>query len=115
MERIGNRLKSLREKRQMSVDDVAKALGFAKSVVWGYESAKKQVSVSHLELFADYYDVSVDYLLERNQKANTLDLLQLPLSNSIKVVVDDQLVNKEELAEVTSYLQIKRRLQEESM
>ncbi len=115
MERISIRLKSLREERQLSVDEVAKALGIAKSVIWGYESAKKQVSVSHLQSFADFYHVSMDYILERNQSASPLEVLQLRNLNAVNVVVDNQAINEEELAEMTSYLQVKRRLKEDGL
>lgn len=114
MKQIGEKLKKLREDNQLSVDELALALGFAKTVIWGYESGKKQVSVSHLEMLADYYKVTVDFLLEREQISDTLDLINLTDLNSIKLVVDDQPVNQEELAEVTSYLQVKRRLKEEA-
>ena len=114
MKQIGEKLKKLREDNQLSVDELALALGFAKTVIWGYESGKKQVSVSHLEMLADYYKVTVDFLLEREQVSDTLDLMKLTDSNSLKLVVDDQPVNQEELAEVTSYLQVKRRLKEEA-
>ena len=114
MRQIGEKLKKLREDNQLSVDELSVALGFAKTVIWGYESGKKQVSVSHLEMLADYYKVSIDFLLDREQVSDTLDLINLTDSNSVKLVVDDQLVNQEELAEVTSYLQVKRRLKEEA-
>ncbi len=113
LKRIGEKLKSLREDKQLSVDELALELGFAKTVIWGYESGKKQVSVSHLELLADYYKVSIDFLLERDQNSNKLDLQQVNDLSSINLVVDNQLVNQEELAEMTSYLQVKRRLKEE--
>src|SRR5690606_11337423 len=114
MRQIGEKLKKLRENNQLSVDELSVALGFAKTVIWGYESGKKQVSVSHLEMLADYYKVTIDFLLDREQVSDTLDLINLTDSNSVKLVVDDQLVNQEELAEVTSYLQVKRRLKEEA-
>ncbi|MBF6634132.1 MAG: helix-turn-helix transcriptional regulator [Planococcus sp. (in: Bacteria)] len=114
MRQIGEKLKKLREDNQLSVDELSVALGFAKTVIWGYESGKKQVSVSHLEMLADYYKVTIDFLLDREQVSDTLDLINLTDSNSVKLVVDDQLVNQEELAEVTSYLQVKRRLKEEA-
>ncbi|ANU10163.1 transcriptional regulator [Planococcus antarcticus DSM 14505] len=113
MKQIGEKLKDLREQNQLSVDDLALALGFAKTVIWGYESGKKQVSVSHLELLADYYKVSIDFLLGRDQASSKLDIAQMADLNSVILVVDDQPVNDEELAEVTSYLQVKRRLKEE--
>ncbi|WP_394121452.1 helix-turn-helix domain-containing protein [Planococcus donghaensis] len=113
MKRIGEKLKSLREEKHLSVDELALELGFAKTVIWGYESGKKQVSITHLELLADYYKVSIDFLLERGQISNKLDLQQVADLSSINLVVDDQLVNQEELAELTSYLQVKRRLKEE--
>lgn len=114
MKRIGEKLKGLREQNELSVDELALAMGFAKTVIWGYESGKKQVSVSHLKLLADYYKVSIDFLLEREGSASKLDLLQIDDLGSVKLVVDDKPVNDEELAEVTSYLQVKRRLKEES-
>ncbi|ANU22537.1 helix-turn-helix domain-containing protein [Planococcus donghaensis] len=115
MERIGQKIKELREEHQLSVDELASNLGIAKSVVWGYESAKKQVSVSHLQLIADYFKVTVDYILERNQPTDQLDLIQLNDLNSVNLVVDDHPLSKEEIADVTSYLQVKRRLKEEGM
>lgn len=115
MKQIGDKLKQLREQNHLSVEDLATALGFAKTVIWGYESGKKQVSVSHLEMLADYYNVSVDFLLERNQAVNKLDFLKITDLDSINLVVDDQSVNDEELAEVASFLQIKRRLQQEDL
>lgn len=113
MKQIGEKLKNLREQNDLSVDELASALGFAKTVIWGYESGKKQVSVSHLELLADYYKVTIDFLLERDGSSGKLDLLQIADLDSVNLVVDDQPVNDEELAEVTSYLQVKRRLKEE--
>lgn len=114
VKQIGEKLKKLREGNQLSVDELALALGFAKTVIWGYESGKKQVSVSHLEMLADYYKVTVDSLLEREPLSGKLDLSKVADLNSVNLVVDDQPVNDEELAEVTSYLQVKRRLKEEA-
>ncbi|ALS77916.1 transcriptional regulator [Planococcus kocurii] len=113
MKQIGGKLKQMREQNQLSVEDLANAAGFAKTVIWGYESGKKQVSVAHLESLADYYKVSVDFLLERNQAVTELDFLKVLDLESIKLVVDDRPVNDEELTEVASYLQIKRRLQQQ--
>ncbi|EGA90047.1 ans operon repressor protein [Planococcus donghaensis MPA1U2] len=115
MERIGQKIRELREDHQLSVDDLASQLGIAKSVVWGYESGKKQVSVSHLQLLADYFKVTVDYILERNQPTNQLDLIQFADLNSVNLVVDDHPLSEEEIADVTSYLQVKRRLKEDGM
>lgn len=114
MKQIGEKLKGLREQNDLSVDDLASELGFAKTVIWGYESGKKQVSVSHLALLADYYKVTMDFLLERDGSSSKLDLLKIANIDSVNLVVDDQPVNDEELAEVTSYLQVKRRLKEEN-
>lgn len=115
MERIGQKIRELREDHHLSVDDLASKLGIAKSVVWGYESGKKQVSVSHLQLLADYFEVPVDFILERNQPTNKLDFIQLADLNSVNLVVDDHPLSEEELADVTSYLQVKRRLKEDGL
>lgn len=115
MDRIGKQIKNLREERQVSTDELAAELRIAKSVIWGYESGKKQVSVAHLNLLADYFKVTVDFLLERNQHANILDSIQLADLNSVNFVVDNHPLSEEELAEMKSYLQVKRRLREDGM
>jgi len=56
-------LKSLREKRRWSLDDVAKWTGIPRTTLYQYEIGKSQVPPDRLELLARLYNVSVDYLV----------------------------------------------------
>lgn len=65
-ESFGERLRSLRQKKQMSQKDLAKRLGFSgQSIIAHYESNNKQPSHQTLSKIADILQVSVDYLLGR--------------------------------------------------
>ncbi|MGS2779097.1 helix-turn-helix domain-containing protein [Robertmurraya sp. GLU-23] len=60
---FGERLKELRQKHQLTMENAAKIVGVAKSTYAGYESEFRQPSLEKLVMFANYYKVSVDYLL----------------------------------------------------
>lgn len=57
------RIKELREARGEMQKVIAKALGIAPSTYSQYETGKREPDYSTLSKIADYFDVSVDYLL----------------------------------------------------
>jgi transcriptional regulator with XRE-family HTH domain len=59
----GERLKQLRIEKKLTMEQAAKIVGVAKSTYAGYETEFRQPSLDKLSLFANYYGVSVDYLL----------------------------------------------------
>lgn len=64
------RLKELREKAGLSQSALAKRLGFAQSTIGMWESGKNKPEFDTLTQIADFFHVSVDYLLGReDQKA----------------------------------------------
>ncbi len=60
---FGERLKYLRLENNLTMEKAAKIVGIAKSTYAGYESEFRQPSLEKLTLFAHYYNVSVDYIL----------------------------------------------------
>ena len=60
------RLRELREKRGLTLEQVADALGLRNQYVSNYELGKRRPDFETLSKFADFYHVSVDYLLERD-------------------------------------------------
>ncbi|HZG72802.1 MAG TPA: helix-turn-helix transcriptional regulator [Chondromyces sp.] len=72
----GARLKELRLKHQLTMEEAAKIVGVAKSSYAGYESEFRQPSIEKLILFAEYYQVSVDEILKGTgeQKVSTMNL-----------------------------------------
>lgn len=69
----GARLKSLRLTSNLTMDTVSKAAGIAKSTYAGYESEFRQPSLEKLSFFADYYQVSTDYLLCLTNETKSID------------------------------------------
>lgn len=66
------RLKELRENKKISQLKIAMDLGMNQNSISRYENGVREADNTTLVLFADYFDVSVDYLLERtdNPKMN---------------------------------------------
>ena len=60
-----NRLRDLREDRDLKQKDLADLLKIHQTTYSDYELDKLNVPVSVLHTLADYYGVSVDYLLGR--------------------------------------------------
>ena len=59
------RLKQLREERKISQVKLALELDMAQNSISRYETGQRQADYATLIKFADYFNVSVDYLLER--------------------------------------------------
>ncbi|MGI2328049.1 helix-turn-helix domain-containing protein [Planococcus sp. YIM B11945] len=110
MKELGERLRKFREQKGTTVEALAEEVGFAKSTVWAYESGKKQVSVSHLAILADYFNVSVDVLLGRVERTINVDIQNTTVLNEYTFLLDNKPLNKKEIAEAASYIQVKRRM-----
>lgn len=59
------RLKELRKKRGVSQLRLAMDLGLSQNTVSRYETGEREADYHTLILLADYFNVSIDYLLER--------------------------------------------------
>ena len=63
---IGSNLKSLRKRKKLSQEEVAKALNLYRSTYSGYENGVAQPNLENLILLSDFYQVSTDFLLRDN-------------------------------------------------
>ena len=68
MEIMGKRLRALREGVRMSQADIAKLVGIAQSGINRYENATGNPSFRVLLWYADYLDVSLDYIFGRTDQ-----------------------------------------------
>ena len=59
------RLRDLREDRDMSQKQISAILGIDQRVYSTYETGKRDIPLNHLITLADFYHVTVDYLLGR--------------------------------------------------
>ena len=77
---IGERLKKLRENKNMTQGDVAEALGVNTATISKYESNSLEPSIESIKKLADLYDITIDELLKDEQfdvsKINVLEVLK---------------------------------------
>ena len=62
---MSSRLRDLREDNELTQQDVAGILGTSPQYYQKYESGVRPIPVERLEILADYYKTSTDYLLGR--------------------------------------------------
>ena len=80
---VVNRLKDLRTTRQISQKDFAKRLGVSQQTVASWEVGRTEPANDALKNIADYFNVSTDYLLGRDDLEN-----QPPLSGEQITLLD---------------------------
>lgn len=64
------RLKEIRKNRGISQLKLALDLNTNQNTISRYETGKREPGLTELIKIADYFDVSVDYLLERTNNPN---------------------------------------------
>lgn len=62
----GERLRALRENREKNQTDIANMLGITQQIYSRYERDQTDLPLRHIIKLADYYQVSVDYILGRS-------------------------------------------------
>jgi len=62
-----NNLKTLRKKKGLTQTEIAKMLGISQNSYSYWESDKVKIDNQSLQKLADYYGVSTDYLLGRDE------------------------------------------------
>ncbi|OIJ12695.1 hypothetical protein BKP37_12915 [Anaerobacillus alkalilacustris] len=63
-----NRVKHLRNKHNLSLRELEKRTGINYSVISRIESGDRPLNDNELKIFADLFDVSVDYLIGRTDE-----------------------------------------------
>ncbi len=62
------RIRDLREDRDLTQNEVSKLLNISQVAYSYYELNKRNIPLDYLCKLADFYNVSVDYLLYRTEK-----------------------------------------------
>ena len=68
MDKVGNRLKALRQGAMLSQIKMAEAIDSTQSSINRYENGQSTPPVSLFRAYADYFDVSMDYIFARTDK-----------------------------------------------
>ena len=76
-----NNLKNARIKKGIKAIDLAKALNVSKQTISNWENGKRNPDLDTLIKLADFYEVSLDYLVGREKEINNDTDLLTVLSN----------------------------------
>lgn len=71
---FGNRIKALREKENKTQAEAAKEIGTNAQTLGRYEKGDRKPDIEMVQMIADYYNVSVDFLLGREPKFDNQEL-----------------------------------------
>lgn len=76
-----NRIKQLREELNLNQEDLGKVIGVTSQAIGLYENEKRKLDTETAAIIADYFNVSIDYLMcktdTRTKQDNFTDLLGL--------------------------------------
>lgn len=64
---FGDRLKELRKERNLTQEDIANMFDVTKNAVYSWEVGKSQPSIEIIKRLAQYFGVTIDYLLNFTQ------------------------------------------------
>lgn len=67
---IGKKIKELRETKGLTQKELADKLGLSDGAIGFYETERRNPPIEILNKLADFFDVSVDYLLGRTEIPN---------------------------------------------
>lgn len=93
---FGNRLKQLRNSKQLTQQDLATLMGLSRATIAGYESTGKQPDQEKTLWLADYFNVSTDYLLGRTDDPTPVRNLDQDLydehdyAKELEALLDDE-------------------------
>lgn len=83
MNQFHNKLKYLRTSRKITVAAMVKHLDIRRETYYDYERGDTFPSVKKLVMIAEYFNVSIDYLLGHNANDNSITPEHLDIANTI--------------------------------
>ena len=86
---MANRIKDLREDRDMRQSDLAEATGIDQRTISNYETGKTSPDAYALIKLADFFDVSIDYLVCRTSADLSTDKKRNKLIDKIREELDE--------------------------
>ena len=102
---IQERLWELRKDKGLNLEELAQQTGISKSALASYEAKDyKEINHGNLVILADFYQVSVDYLLcrtENREQANT-PLMELHLTDEMVALLKSGRINNRLLCEIAT-------------
>ena len=110
---VQERLKDLRVERGLNLEELAQETGISKSALGSYENDNdeyKEINHGSLLKLADFYQVSVDYLLglTNNRKYENTPIEELHLSDEVVELLKSERFNNRLLCEIATHENFQR-------
>ena len=80
------RLRELRISKNLSQCELAKIIGVSGQTILNWENGIYEPKINQLIALADYFNVTVDYLIERKTTFDTIDILSNNSSLSTSLI-----------------------------
>lgn len=109
MSTLGQRFKELRKERGLRQDDLLEEFNkkysykFTKSAISQYENNKRIPEIKALSDFADFFGVSIDYLLGKSDIRNYDEIHKIMKSNYIPK--EEFELNRKDMREIKSFME----------
>ncbi|WP_188066682.1 helix-turn-helix domain-containing protein [Brevibacillus brevis] len=126
MKTFGQRLRFLRNKKDLSQKELATKFQISESAVGMYERNQREPSFELLQSFATFFDVSVDYIVGRvdDPKAvlsenvrlfvDSLELTDREILDKINLInVDGRPLSREEAIDFITFVRTKRAMEKQ--
>ncbi|MDF2910462.1 MAG: family transcriptional regulator [Sporolactobacillus laevolacticus] len=98
----------LRKCKKLTIQNMADVLGIAKSTYASYETGYRQPPIDALVKIADFFNVSLDLLVDRHHTSD-VHLDQMHPGDS-RLFIDGEELTADELKEFIAYIKVKRGL-----
>lgn len=97
-----NRIFELRKQQHKTLQDVGDAVGLGNNTISRYENGKHEPKIETWQKLADYFNVSVPYIMGIDEKVdhNPLKINQTFMANTIKNIIKDKKITPKELGEM---------------
>lgn len=86
-----NRLKQLRLERGLLQSDIAKVIKKSERTVGFYETGERDMNTETLSTLADFFNVSIDYLLGKTNIRNIEDEFKFAYHKEIEGLTEDEI------------------------
>ena len=109
------KIAELREKRGLTQDELAAKLGITRAALSHYETGRRQPDYDTLRRIAEFFHVSIDYLLDREQRdllrfAESLELSDEAILEQFDLTIDGQKLTAEEARSFIAFVRAQRNM-----
>jgi len=98
MATFSKRLKKLRKKNKVTLDELAREIDITKTTISRYENEKRVPKMDTVKKIADYFNVTTDYLIGNTDEKKSADKIKDAIAKDPELVSFwDEIAQREEL------------------